>query len=68
MIARSKNRGEGYQGTDPLGAKFAITPSDEHKALPNIWMAFMPSAVLLVLLNIIKVDIVWALLWGSWRG
>ena len=68
MIKRSKNRGEGYEGTDPLGAKAASTQSDDNKALPNIWLAFMPSAVLLVLLNIVKLDILWALLGGIAAG
>lgn len=64
MIRRSKSRGEGYAGTDPFAAKSTSTQSKDDKDLPNIWLAFMPSGVLLVLLNIIKVDILWALLGG----
>lgn len=68
MIRRSKSRGEGYEGTDPLAAKSTTTHNNDDKALPNIWLAFMPSGVLLVLLNIIKVDIIWALLGGIAAG
>ena len=68
MIRRSKKRGEGYEGSDPLAAKSATTQSDDDTALPNIWLAFMPSCVLLILLNIIKVDIIWALLGGIVAG
>jgi H+/gluconate symporter-like permease len=68
MIKRSKSRGEGYTGTDPFAAKSTSTQSNGDKALPNIWLAFMPSGVLLVLLNIVKVDIIWALLGGIAAG
>jgi H+/gluconate symporter-like permease len=68
MIKRSKSRGEGYTGTDPFAAKSTSTQSNGDKALPNIWLAFMPSGVLLVLLNIVKVDIIWDLLGGIAAG
>lgn len=68
MIRRSKKRGEGYEGTDPMATKSIAMQSNEDRALPNIWLAFMPSGVLLFLLNIIKVDIIWALLGGIVAG
>lgn len=68
MIRRSKSRGEGYEGSDPSAAKSATNQGSDDKALPNIWLAFMPSAVLLFLLNIVKVDIIWALLGGIVAG
>lgn len=68
MIRRSKSRGQGYEGSDPVAARSATTHGNEDKALPNVWLAFMPSVVLLVLLNIVKVDIVWALVGGIAAG
>ncbi|GAB6194304.1 GntP family permease [Desulfocastanea catecholica] len=68
MIRRSKKKGEGYEGSDPLGAISATTQSNDDTALPNIWLSFMPSCILLILLNIIKVDIIWALLGGIFAG
>ena len=68
MIRRSKRNGEGYAGTDPSGAKAAATPDNREGSLPSIWLAFMPSVVLLILLNVVRVDIVWALLGGIVAG
>ncbi len=65
MIKRSKRKGEGYEGTDPAAVKASPGQVSGDKALPSIWPAFMPSVVLLILLNIVQVDIVWALLGGS---
>ncbi len=71
MIRRSKRRGEGYAGSDPLAmTASAATDSDDRSVqrLPSIWLAFMPSVVMLVLLNGLKLDIVWALLGGIAAG
>lgn len=69
LIKRSKRRGEGYEGTDPMATKTAITALvDDTKNLPSIWLAFMPSAVLLVLLNVTKTDILVALMAGILTG
>ncbi len=68
MIRRSKQKGEGYEGSDPLGAKSPTAQTNDDTALPNIWLAFAPSCVLLILLNIVKVDIIWALLGGTVAG
>jgi H+/gluconate symporter-like permease len=68
MIKRSKRNGEGYEGTDPSGAKAAATQDNGEKSQPSIWLAFMPSVVLLILLNVVQVDIVWALLGGIVAG
>ncbi|MEJ8814530.1 GntP family permease [Variovorax ureilyticus] len=68
MIRRAKRKGEGYEGTDPAAAKAAPGEASGDKALPSIWPAFTPSIVLLVLLNIVQVDIVWALLGGIAAG
>ena len=64
LIKRSKRRGEGYKGSDPLGASAAGTGNEDEKTLPNIWLAFVPSATLLVILNILKADVLVALLGG----
>lgn len=68
MIKRSKRKGEGYEGTDPAAVKASPGQVSGDKALPSIWPAFMPSVVLLILLNIVQVDIVWALLGGIAAG
>ena len=68
MIERSKRKGEGYEGSDPAAAKAVACPVEADKALPSIWLAFLPSAMLLVLLNVVKLDIVWALLGGIAAG
>ncbi len=67
IIKRSKCRGEGYEGSDPF-AVMAGTQQDDDKNLPNIWVAFLPSIVLLILLNILNVDIIWSLLAGTLTG
>src|SRR5574337_156829 len=68
MIERSKRNGEGYEGSDPAAAKTAPSQVNGDKALPNIWLALMPSVALLLLLNLVKLDIVWALLGGIVAG
>ena len=68
MIGRSKRRGQGYEGSDPLAAKAATAAHASGQALPDLGLAFMPSVVLLLLLNVAKVDIVWALLGGIVAG
>lgn len=68
MIKRSKRRGEGYEGSDPLAAKAAAPQGDDARTLPNVWLAFAPSAALLVILNVLKADVVWALLGGIATG
>lgn len=68
MIKRSKRKGEGYEGTDPAAAKAAPSQINGDTPLPNIWLAFMPSAVLLILLNVLKLDVFWALLGGIASG
>lgn len=67
IIKRSKARGEGYRGSDPIGERME-TSLDDDKHLPNIWIAFVPSVVLLILLNIFNVDIIWSLLAGTLTG
>jgi len=68
MIRRSKSRGEGYAGSDPLAMTEAAAPVSDDKPLPAVWLAFVPSVVMLVLLNGVGVDIVWALLGGIVAG
>jgi len=68
MIRRSKRRGEGYAGSDPLAMKASATTDSDDKPLPSIWLAFMPSVVMLVLLNGLRLDIVWSLLGGIAAG
>ncbi|MFA6412029.1 MAG: hypothetical protein WCW53_04975 [Syntrophales bacterium] len=64
MIKKSKAKGEGYEGSDPQAVKSSSMPIEDEKNLPNIWLAFLPSFVLIILLNVLKADIIWALLGG----
>lgn len=71
LIRRSKARGQGYAGSDPLGeaaAPPATGPTAGVGALPNLWLAGAPSVVLFLLLNVAGLDIVWALLGGIVAG
>lgn len=68
MIRRSKRNGAGYEGSDPSAAKAAVAQATSQPRTPKVWLAFMPSLVLLVLLNFLKIDIVWALLGGIVAG
>lgn len=68
MLKRSRRNGKGYEGTDPFADKAGEAAGAAEENLPNIYLAFLPSVVLLILLNIVKVDIIWALLAGSITG
>jgi H+/gluconate symporter-like permease len=64
MIKKSKAKGEGYEGSDPLAVKSSVVKIEDEENLPNIWLSFLPSVVLLLLLNVMKADIIWSLLGG----
>lgn len=68
LIGRSRRKGEGYEGSDPQGARAAAPQDEQVRALPNVWLAFAPSVALLVILNVVKADVVWALLGGIVTG
>jgi H+/gluconate symporter-like permease len=68
IIKRSKSKGEGYEGTDPIAMRSPELHAEDDRDLPNVWLAFLPSAVLLILLNILSVDIIWALFGGIVAG
>jgi H+/gluconate symporter-like permease len=68
MLKKSRNSGKGYEGTDPFADKAPEAAGAAEENLPSIYAAFVPSIVLLILLNIVKVDIIWALLAGSLTG
>ena len=63
QLKRCRARGEGYEETE---SRFAAQPSQvaEDKILPPVWLALLPSAVLVVALNAVKIDIVWSLVAG----
>lgn len=64
IIKRSKDRGEGYEGSDPIAMKSPHLHNKNERPMPNIWLSFLPSGGLLILLNALKADIIWALLGG----
>jgi len=64
IIKKSKAKGEGYEGSDPLAVKSSSMAIEDEKNLPNIWLSFLPSFILLILLNVLKADIIWSLLGG----
>lgn len=68
IIKRSKERGEGYDGSDPIAMKSPHLNNRDERPLPDIWLSFLPSVVLLILLNVVKADILWALLGGIAAG
>ncbi|MGV8058605.1 MAG: GntP family permease [Smithellaceae bacterium] len=64
FIKRLKDRGQGYEGSDPAGMKSPHLNNSDEEPTPKIWLAILPSLGLLILLNIFKVDVIWALLGG----
>lgn len=75
LIRRSRRMGQGYAGSDPLGAAAAAAapgPAQQTahrmRPLPSIWLAAAPSVVLFLLLNVAGLDIFWALLGGIVAG
>lgn len=62
QLKKCRARGEGYNLAEPASASPAVT--GEEKPLPNFWISIIPSTVIIAALNLLKVDIVWALVLG----
>jgi len=55
-LGRSKKAGEGYAGSDPKGEKVQSSVVDVDRKLPSPILAVLPSIVLLVVMNALKLD------------
>jgi len=62
-LKKALKNGEVYSTTGETGAKAVET--DLTGKLPNVWLSILPPVVLIVLLNVMKLDVVWSLLTGS---
>ena len=61
QLKKAAAKGEGYEDKQPN----VNTPNlADQKALPNVWIALLPSLVLVTVLNVLKFDIIWALTAG----
>jgi H+/gluconate symporter-like permease len=60
QIKKARQRGETYATS--AGATAAETTTVEN--LPNVWLSLVPMVVVVVLLNVLKLDAVWALSGG----
>ena len=59
QLIKSRKAGEGYEE-----AKTAAVVAESDKPLPAVWLSLLPSVVLVVALNALKIDIVWSLIAG----
>lgn len=62
QLKRARARGEGYALTGGTDAAAADKLAD--KRLPPLWLAALPPVILVLALNVAKIDIVWALVVG----
>lgn len=62
-LKKSKDRGEVYEEPVLMGTTAADQYAD--RKLPNVWISLLPPVCLILSLNVLKVDIVWALVIGS---
>lgn len=60
QLAKARLAGEGYE--ESVGT--VAVNVDESKVLPSVWLSLLPSVVLVVALNVLKIDIVWSLIAG----
>lgn len=62
QLRRSRARDEGYAATAGIVAAEEAIPN---KGVPNLWLSLVPLGVVIVLLNVMKLDVVIALTGGS---
>lgn len=63
QLKKSKERGEVYEA--PTGVGVVGTADVDLATLPNVWLSIVPMVVVVVLLNVLKLDAVWALAGGT---
>jgi H+/gluconate symporter-like permease len=62
QLKKCQARGEGYNLAEPVAASPAAAVAE--KPLPGFWISIIPSTVIIVALNLLKLDIVWSLVMG----
>lgn len=62
-IKKARDRDENFE--EPVLMGSSATDQYADRTLPNIWLSLLPPVTLIAALNIVKVDIVWALVIGS---
>ena len=62
-LRKAKERGEVY--VEPSGVGVLSGESTAIEKLPNVWLSVLPMVVVIVMLNVLKLDAVWALTGGS---
>jgi H+/gluconate symporter-like permease len=65
QIKRYQKRGEHYVASSGIGMVVGETESVNMEKLPNVWLSLLPMVVVIVMLNAVKLDAVWALLIGT---
>ncbi|MEN6468994.1 MAG: GntP family permease [Smithella sp.] len=65
QIKRYLARGEGYVAPAGIGAVSGEGASATAENLPNIWLSVIPMVVVIAMLNVFKLDAVWALTGGT---
>ncbi|MCX5856635.1 MAG: GntP family permease, partial [Deltaproteobacteria bacterium] len=63
QLKKSRERGEVYEA--PTGVGVVGTADVDLATLPNVWLSIVPMVVVVVLLNVLKLDAVWALAGGT---
>jgi H+/gluconate symporter-like permease len=63
QLKRSKERGEVYEA--PTGVGVVGTADVDLATLPNVWLSIVPMVVVVVMLNVLKLDAVWSLAGGT---
>jgi H+/gluconate symporter-like permease len=63
QLKKSRERGEVYEA--PTGIGVVGTADVDLATLPNVWLSIVPMVVVVVLLNVLKLDAVWALAGGT---
>jgi H+/gluconate symporter-like permease len=63
QLKKSRERGEVYEA--PTGVGVVGTADVDLATLPNVWLSIVPMVVGVVLLNVLKLDAVWALAGGT---
>lgn len=65
QVKRCLARGEGYVAPSGIGVVSGEASSATMENLPNVWLSVIPMVVVIVLLNVLKLDAVWALAGGT---
>ena len=64
-IRKSKARGEVYVAPTGVGVVSGEGASATMEKLPNVWLSLVPMIVVIVMLNVMKLDAVWSLCSGT---